>query len=65
MKLKHVYTFLIFFAAAMIINPLIGVMLKDDTTFVEQLLYPTGIFLRALIAAYFSWKYADKIFKSN
>lgn len=63
MKAKYIYTFLIFFAIVMVLNPLLGVLLQDDVTFMEKFLYPTGILLRVLIAAYFSYNYADKIFK--
>lgn len=61
--MKYVYTFLIFFAIVMVLIPLLGVLLQDDTTFMEKLLWPTGIALRAVIASYFSWIYANKIFK--
>lgn len=63
MKAKYVYTFLIFFAIVMVLNSYLGVLLKEGSTFMENFLHPTGIFLRVLIAAYFSYNYADKIFK--
>ena len=63
MKSKYIYTFLIFFAIVMILNPLLGVLLQDNVTFIDKLLWPTGIFLRVIIAVYFSYSYADKIFK--
>jgi len=65
MKLKYVYTFLIFFAILMVVNPLLVTLLQDDVTFMEKFLYPTGIFLRVLIAAYFSYSFADKTFKDK
>jgi hypothetical protein len=65
MKAKYVYTFLIFFAIAMVLNPLLAMLLNGNTSFMEQLLFPTGILLRVLIGAYFSYAYADKIFKDK
>ena len=64
MKAKYIYTFLIFFTIVMILNPLLGALIQDDVTFMEKLLWPTGIVLRFVIASYFSWRYADKIFKN-
>jgi len=63
MKAKYIYTFLIFFAIVMVLNSYLGVLFKEGSTFMDNFLYPTGIFLRAIIAAYFSYNYADKIFK--
>jgi hypothetical protein len=65
MKAKYIYTFLIFFAIVMVVNSYLGVLLKEGSTFMENLLYPTGIFLRVLIASYFSYSYAGKIFKDK
>jgi hypothetical protein len=65
MKAKYIYTFLIFFAIVMVLNSYLGVLLKEGSTFMENLLYPTGIFLRVLIASYFSYSYAGKIFKDK
>ena len=63
--MRYFYTFLIFFAAAMIINPLLGVALQDDVTFMEKLLWVPGIFMRVLIGVYFSWRYTDKLFPNK
>jgi hypothetical protein len=60
--MRYVYTFLIVFALAMILNPLFSVLIHEDATFLGKMLDPIGVTLRLAIAGYISWRFTDKLF---
>ena len=60
--MRYFYTFLIVFAAAMIINPFLSSLLHEGATYLGKMFDPFSIFLRLILATYLSWRFTDKLF---